>query len=133
MTIDALAVGCPGSILNVSGDCFPELGCSALVLNRVFIRVVFTSVVAGAYGLVGVQHGFSPVLALVARTANDLGPTQLIFPSLGALVTNARTTFHLLERELLYELSPSIGGSFELLDVLFPISLVMKNLNTSVL
>ena len=77
------------------------------------------------HSLIGVQHSLSPRLALVAGTPNNLGPSELVFPCLSAFVANTWSPKHLVEGELLHELSPSVRGYLELLDVLLSITLVM--------
>ena len=78
-----------------------------------------------AYGLVRVQHGLGPCLALLTSTPDDLGPSKLVLPGLGALVTNAWSPKHLVKGELFHELSPSVGGHLESLDKLLSIALVV--------
>lgn len=73
----------------------------------------------------GIQHGLGPCPTFVASTPNNLGPSELVLPGLGALVANARSPKHLVESELFHELSPSIGRYLELLNVLLSIPLVM--------
>jgi len=73
----------------------------------------------------GVQHGLSPRLTLVASTPDNLCPSELVLPGLSAFVTNAWSPKHLVEGELLHELSPSVRGCLELLDVFLSITLVM--------
>ena len=73
----------------------------------------------------GVQHCFGPRLALVASTPDNLRPPTLVLPGLSALVANTWSPEHLVEGELFHELSPSVRGRLELLDVLLSITLVM--------
>ena len=73
----------------------------------------------------GVQHSLNPCLALVASTPNNLGPSELVLPSLSALVTNTWSPKHLMEGELFHELGPSVRGRLEPLDVILSVTLVV--------
>ncbi len=67
---------------------------------------------------------------LVTCTPDDFSSPLLVFARLCALVGNTRTAEQLVESHLFDQLSPSIGGSFELLDELLSVSLIVKNLST---
>ena len=73
----------------------------------------------------GVQHGLSPRLALVASTPNNLSPSELVLPGLSALIANTWSLKHLVEGELFHELSPSVRRYLEFFDVLLSITFVM--------
>lgn len=129
MAVDALAIRCPGSVLEVTLNCTTEQGRAVLVLiERGLLRKATATRRAKTDRLLGIQHSFRPRLALIAGAANDLSSPELILPRLGALIGYTRAVEHFVEGQLLDQLRPCIGRGLELFDVVLAVPLVVENL-----
>lgn len=125
VAVDTLAIGSPRRVLHVSSDSLFEQGSTVGILSGQFETPRWLREGSSAHGLIWVQHGLSPCLTLGTGTPNNLGPPKLVLPRLGALVTDTWSTEHLMECQLLYELSPSVRRCPKLLNIVLSIAFVV--------